>query len=311
MALVLQVLVTGLAIGALYGIIALGLSLIYRLTGVVHFALGELVALTLFVTLFVAGGTGPVTATNVSLGRFVLAIGCGLAVAVAAGIALHRFAVRPFLRREGDLGWIAAMVGAALVVHGLLASLFPREAYVFPDPFRFDRLPNGGVLDLGGGVTVPVRAFLVLAAGALLAFAASRFLATAHAGQGLRAIAADRQAARLVGLPVDRLLAVAFAGAGALAGLIAVVAAPGAPITVDTGSLLGLKGLVAALLARFGGPWRAFLAGLALGVLEASVAGLGVGGPWLGPAWRDVIPLALALVVMAVRRAPPAREELA
>jgi len=82
-AVVLQVLIAGLAAGAGYGLVAISFSLIYRLTGVIHFALGELIGLAVFVTLYAAAGTGPVTATNVSGGRYVLAILAGLAVAWA------------------------------------------------------------------------------------------------------------------------------------------------------------------------------------------------------------------------------------
>jgi branched-chain amino acid transport system permease protein len=118
----------------------------------------------------------------------------------------------------------------------------------------------------------------------------------------MRAIADDPPAATIVGLPVDRLLAVGFALAGVLATLAAVLQAPAAPVSADTGALLGLKGLVAALIARFGSPWKAVAAGLAVGVLETSVASLHIGGLRLGPAWRDILPLALAILVIAVRR---------
>jgi branched-chain amino acid transport system permease protein len=116
-------------------------------------------------------------------------------------------------------------------------------------------------------------------------------------GRGLQAIAADVEGARVVGVPVDRWVGGAFALVGALAVVIAVAAAPGAPFAVGSGATLGLKGLVAALAVGFASPGLAFLAGLGLGVLEAALAN----GSAFGPPYAAVVPLALALLVLALR----------
>lgn len=310
MPLVVQVAVTGLAAGAGYGLVAIALALVYRLTGVIHFALGELIGLSIFVTLWLAAGTGPVTRTNLSAGRFVIALAGGLAVAMVVGAGAYLLGVRPFLRTGSVLGWIAALVAMAFAVRGLLSAVLTRQAYVFPDPIPFDRLGHGGVLLLGGGVTLPIRTFFVLALGLALAAASSAFLERSAPGKALRAISLDQEAARLLGLPVERLLVGAFALSGALAALAGVVAAPAATaVSPDTGALLGLKGLAAAVLGRFENPWAVFVAGLAVGVLETTVSAFHLGGVRLGPAYRDLVPLALAIAVMAARRArEPAAE---
>ncbi|MFL5797301.1 MAG: ABC transporter permease subunit [Actinomycetota bacterium] len=297
MSLIVQVLVSGLAAGAVYGLVAVGTSLAYRLTGVVPFALGDLVGLSVLVTLAVAGGTGPVTATNVSPVRYGLGLVAGLAVAVAAGLALYAFAVRPFLRRRSTIGWVGAMVAAAFAVHGFLAAAFVRDSYVFPDLLPFDRIGRGGAISVGGGATVQARAFLVIAVGVALAAGAVFVLRRSRHGLALQAVAMDLDAADAVGLPVDRLLALAFAGTGAIAALAAVLAAPGAPVSADTGALIGLKGLAAALLAGFGSPWRSFGGGLVVGLVEAGVVTLHVGALRLGAQWRDVAPLVLVVAV--------------
>jgi branched-chain amino acid transport system permease protein len=300
-ALTLQVILTGLAAGAVYGLIAIGYALIYRLTGVVHFAIGELVSLAVFASLFFAAGTGPVTRTNIGTGRLALSVVGGLAVAVASGVLVYLVAVRPFVRRATLLGWVGAIVAVAFAVRGFLAASFTRQSYVFPDPFRFDRLGSGGVISLGGGVTVQVRTFFVIGLGIVLAAAAAWVLRSTGFGKALQAISMDRSAATIVGLPVDLLLSAAFALSGALAAFAAIAQAPSAPVSADTGALLGLKGLVAALLAKFGEPWKAFVAGLGVGVLEAAVATVHLGGFRPGPAYRDIVPLALALVVIGLR----------
>jgi branched-chain amino acid transport system permease protein len=298
--LFVQVVVTGLAAGAVYGLVAVGTSLAYRLTGVVPFALGDLVGLAVLAALAVEGGTGPVTATSVPAWRTAAGLATGLAVATAAGLLLYVLAVRPFLRRRSTIGWVGAMVAAAFAAHGFLAATFVRQSYVFPDPLPFDRIGNGGAISLGGGATVQARAFFVIAAGVALAAGAAALLRRSRQGRALQAVAMDLDAADVVGLPVDRLLALAFAGTGAVAALAAVVAAPGSPVNADTGALLGLKGLAAALVAGFGSPWRSFGAGLVVGLLESGVTSVHVGGFRLGPSWRDVAPLLLAVAVAVV-----------
>jgi branched-subunit amino acid ABC-type transport system permease component len=86
-----------------------------------------------------------------------------------------------------------------------------------------------------------------------------------------------------------------------------VLAVPGSVMTVDTGTLLGLKGLVAAVAARFGRPRAVLLAGIGLGVVETVISVVDLGPLSLGPAYRDVIPIALVLAFMALK---PARPEL-
>lgn len=306
MDLLVQVVVTGLAAGAAYGLVAIALSLIYRLTAVVQFALGELITLAVFVSLVAAGNAGPVTTTNLPTGRLLLGIGAGLAVSVAAGVLVYVVAVRPFRRTGGVLGWVGAIVAVAFAVRGLLEAAMTRQSYVFPDLIPFQNLGNGGVLVLGG-ISIQLRSLFVFDVGVVLAILAVAFLERTHSGRALQAVASDEIGARAVGLPVDRLLCLAFGLAGGLAGMAAIVAAPAAPISAETGALLGLKGLAAALLGRFGEPWKVFNAGLILGVVEAAVASLHLGPIRLGVEYRDIIPLALAIAVMAARGLAEAR----
>jgi branched-chain amino acid transport system permease protein len=302
MSLLLQVLVAGLAAGAAYGLIAIAYTLIYRLTGVIHFALGELINLAVFTTLFFAAGTGPVTRTNLGLARFIPALAGGVVVAVLCGGLVYLVALRPFLRQESLIGWVGVLVAVTFGVRGFLTASFARPSYVFPDPFPFSRLARNGVLDLGGGVTLQIRTFFVIAVGVALAGLARWILTQTRFGRALQAIESTHEGAQLVGIPTDRLLALAFGLAGALAAVAAVAQAPSAPVSVETGALLGLKGLVAALLVGFSSPWRAFAAGLAVGVLEGAIATLNIGPFRLGPEYRDIIPLAIALGAIALSR---------
>ena len=310
MALLLQILISGVAVGAVYGVVAIGYALIYRLTGVIHFALGELVGLTVFATLYFAAGTGTVTRSNLSPGRFLLSLAGGCLVAVVAGVLLYLVAVRPFLGNSSAIGWIGATVAMTFVVRGSLEAAFRRESYVFPDPFPFSSVGRGGILVLGDGATLPVRTFLVMGVAIALAATAAWLLSSTKMGRGLRALSSDREAAALMGVPVDRSFAFAFAIAGVLAGIAAVVAAPQAPVTVGTAALLGLKGLVAAMFGRFELPWRVLLAGIGLGILEVVISSGYLRGWHVLPAYRDLVPLALAIGLFALGRARLGRAEV-
>jgi branched-chain amino acid transport system permease protein len=307
--LILQVLVSGLAAGAVYGLVAIGFTLIYRLTSVIHFAYGSVVGGSVFLTLLLAAGTGPVTASNVGVARYVLAVAIALGVGAVAGAALYLLVLRPFVRRGSALGWIGASVAVALAIQGALAAGFPREAYVLPDPLPFSRWRP---ISLPGGATLPVRTLWVLGAGLVLAGAAGYLLSRTRFGSAVEAVSSEPTGAQIVGLPVDRLIAVAFAATGVIAVAAGIIGTPsGGSITTETGLLLGLKAIAAALLAGLGAPGRAFRAALLLGVFEAAVVGLHLPGfprLALGPAWRDVAPLVLALAVIGLRSIGSMRE---
>src|SRR5262249_22315267 len=166
----------------------------------------------------------------------------------------------------------------------------------------FESVGRNGVVTIAGA-SVQVRSFFVIGLAAALAALAAWTLDRTRRGRALQAISSDPEAARFVGLPVETLVALAF---GLVGGLAALAAAPSAPFTVDSGALLGLKGLVAALIVRFGSPWAAFAAGLGVGLAEAAIDNLRIGGFGLGPQYGELIPLGIALGVIAYR-SPPAQ----
>lgn len=300
MSLALQVLVSGLAAGAVYGLVAIALVLVYRLTGIVYFAFGDLVGLAVFAALLVAAGTGPVTQTNVGAFRYLVAIVVGTLVCIGTSAAGYWLAVHPHLARGSVIGWVAGTIAIAYAARTSIDVFFTRPTYVFPDPLPFDEVGEAGFVSVGGA-SIQVRAFFVIAVGFALAGLATLGLRRSKLGRGLRAIESDVEGAALSGIPVSGLIAAAFGLTGGLAALAAVVAAPSAPFGVDTGSLLGVKALVAALIVGFSSPVAGFIAGLGVGVVEAAIANVHVAGLQLGPAYHEVLPIAFVLVFVAVR----------
>jgi branched-chain amino acid transport system permease protein len=302
--LVLQALIVGLAAGAVYGLVAVGFSLVYRLTSVLQFAHGDLVGLASFLLIAIAFGSGPPVATGVPLWRYLIGVLVVLVASAAIGVAVYLVAVRPFL--SSAIGWIGTTVAIAFAIEGSLVVLFPRESYVLPDPLPFGRW---GSIGLTGGASIPPRALYVLGVGVVVAMGARIVLRRGWFGIAVAAVADQPEAARLVGLPIERLLGTAFAVAGLLAGIAGLIGVPeGGAIGVQTGALFGLKAIAAALIGGLVDMERVYVTALGLGIFESCIATLVPHGGGVG--WRDVAPLLVAVVVLAARPPRAAVESL-
>lgn len=319
--LLLQVLVAGLAAGALYGLLGAAYSLIYRMSGVLNFAHGEMSVLAMFAFLLPIGGGAAVAITSPSPLLLLAALLFAAVVTVAAAIALFRFGIRPFTSRGSVVGWIAASAAAGLLVRSVVGFLFPAEAYSVPDLLPTGILPGQGLVGLPGGGVLNLRDVIVLAIAAVLAIAFDRWLALSRIGRAMQAAAEAPNAARLVGISPERLTLLAFAVVGLLVALAAVLVAPSRPISIGLGVLLGLKGVAAAVTGRLGSARGAIIAGLGIGVGESllgnlSVPPLALGAlqlPRLGlDPLRDLVALALlvALLALAPARLGGAEERL-
>src|ERR687888_701245 len=275
MTIALQVFVSGLAAGGVYGLFAAGHTLIYRLTGMVNFAFGDLVGLGVFATLLVLAGTAPVTQSGAHEPRFLGALIVGLVLCVGAGAATYVGLVQPYLARGSTIGWVAGTAAVAFAIRAVIGAAFQRSSYVFPDPLPFHRVGHAGFIRIAGA-QVQARAFFVIGLALALALGSAWLLEKSRFGRALRAVADDAEGARVVGVPVELLIAIAF-------------------------------GLVAALAVRFGPPLLAFGAGLLLGVVESAIANVHLGSWQLGPSYREVLPLAFVLLLIA---AWPSREAL-
>lgn len=295
----LQAVVSGLAAGAVLGLVAQGFTLVAGTVRVLHLAHGDVAVAAVLTAVLVVVGRTPVAVRPDLLRSTGLVVVTLLAGAVTAG-AVALLAVRPWLadptrgRSADPLGWVAGGVAAGLLLREVLGVLLPREAYAVPDPFGLDRLPS---LGLPGGAVLAGRVPAVLAAALLLAVGAERLLVRSRTGRALRAVADDPDAALLCGVPVRRVVLQAFLAAGvlaAVAGLLDATATARA-VEVDDGVLLGLAAVAAALLGGLGSMRGALVGGLAIGVLQAVVV------TYAGGAWSRVVPLVVLVVVVSLR----------
>lgn len=274
----LQFLVSGLTVGAVYALVALGFTLIHNASDVVNFAQGEFVMLGGMVTVFA-------TAAGVPLP---LAALLAIAASVLVGLALHRLAIEP-ARGASAVTLIIITIGASIFLRGVAQIVFDK---------RFHQLPgfsgNDPIMLLGAAI-LP-QSFWVLG-GALLVFCGLfLFLERTLMGKAVLATAANRLAARLVGVDTSFVLALSFGLSAAIGAIGGILITPITLTSFDVGTLLALKGFAAAMLGGMGSPLGAVVGGLVLGLLEALGAG------YVSSAYKDAMAF---LVILAVLFAMP------
>ena len=209
----------------------------------------------MFVTLLVTSGRGPVTQASASSWRFALALAVGLLV-TAGAFRGELLGVHPPVRRprvDGRLG--GGERGDRVRDRGAPPRALHPAGVCLPRPDPVHRLGNDGIVTVGGA-TFQARSLFVIVLGVVLAGGLSLLISRTRFGRGLQAISQDADGARIVGVPLDRYVNRAFALVGAIAVVIAVAAAPSGPFSVSSGALLGVKGLVAALVVGFSDPIR-------------------------------------------------------
>lgn len=266
--------------GLQLALLAVGMTLLFGLGGVLNLAHGAIVVLA---AITVATATG---ALGVPLG---LAAVVGIAVATLFGVLLDRTVLRPVHRRRGEARVLLSLLltlAVALVVEGLLGWWLPTGALSI-------RVAGGPVDVLG--VAMP-RGALVAGALSLVAVGAVAWLLRGTVtGRAVRCVIEDEVGARLVGVDPGRMRTLVFALASALAGLVAVTSAMTGPVGVRDGFALTVLALVVAVVGGLGSASGALAAGLLLGVVEAASAAT------LGTSWTAVVLLATAAATILVR----------
>jgi branched-chain amino acid transport system permease protein len=276
MAQFLQYAFSGLTVGAVYALVALGFTLIYNASGVINFAQGEFVMLGGMVTVFAAMAGVPLP----------LAALLAIAVAVLVGIALHLFAIEP-AKGASAVTLIIITIGASILLRGLASVIFDK---------RFHALPSfvpGEPIRVGGASILP-QSLLVFAGAAIIVLLLWLFMSRTLMGKAMIATAANRMAARLVGINTVWIICASFAVSAAIGAIGGILVTPITLTNYDVGTLLALKGFSAAMLGGMGNPLGAIVGGLVVGLLEAFGAG------YISSAYKDAIAFIVILLVLFV-----------
>src|SRR5215204_3583077 len=272
----LQFLFSGLTVGAIYALIALGFTLIYNASDVINFAQGEFVMLGGMVTVFAAAAGLPLP----------LAALLAIMVAVALGLLLHKFAIAP-ARGASAVTLIIITIGASILLRGIAAIVFDKRFHSLP-PFV------GNEPWMIGGAAVLPQSVVVLLGGGVIVAALWVLLTSTLTGKAILATAANRLAARLVGIDTDRVVGLSFAVSAAIGAIGGILVTPITLTSYDVGTLLALKGFAAAMLGGMGHPLGAVAGGLLVGLLESFGAG------YLSSAYKDAIAFVVILAVLFV-----------
>ena len=275
--LITSALITGLGLGSMYGLLALGFYVTYAVSSTVNFAQGSSMMLgAVFAYTFA-----------VTLGwPFWSAALIALALCALYGVIVEWAAVRPFVRR-GSNAWLIATVALGIVADNVVLFTFGKEPRGFTLPWA-----TGSTQILGVGVS-PLQA-VIPAIGLGLAAALHVVSRRTRIGKALLAVVQNRDAARLVGINVPVAISLAFALSTMFAGAAGILIAPLFNVHSDMGTLFGLKAFAVAILGGITSAWGVMLAGLLFGVVEALITAM------LGSAYTQILTFSLVIVALAI-----------
>src|SRR5215207_4474581 len=272
----LQFLFSGLMIGSIYALVALGFTLIYNASDVINFAQGEFVMIGGMVTFFAVAAGIPLP----------IAALIALTVAVLVGIALHRLAIEP-AKGASPVTLIIITIGASIFLRGVASVVFDKNFHSYPpfagtEPIRI------------GGATILPQSVLVLAGTLIIVVVLWAIMTRTMIGKAMIATAANRLAARLVGINTAAIVGLSFALSAAIGAIGGILVTPITLTNYDVGTLLALKGFAAAMLGGMGHPFGAVVGGLIVGLLETFGAG------YVSSAYKDAIAFLVILLVLFV-----------
>ncbi|TYC53098.1 branched-chain amino acid ABC transporter permease [Rhodobacterales bacterium] len=251
----MQFIYSGLTVGAVYALVALGFTIIYNASDVVNFAQGEFVMLGGMITVFAFDAGLPLP----------LAAVLAIVIAAAIGVALNKLAIEP-ARGAPVVSLIIITIGASILIRGASQIVFDKQLHRLP-AFSGDE-----PIHLLGATLLPQSLWVI--GGAFAIFVALwLFFTRTLLGKAVLATANNRLAAQLVGINTGFVMTLSFALSAAIGALAGVLVTPITLVSYDVGVGLALKGFAAAMLGGMGNPKGALVGGLLLGLFEALTAG--------------------------------------
>ena len=275
----LQATISGLAVGSLFALIAVGFNLTFVVNRTVNFAHGHWVALgSLFAFTLLVEWQVPLLITF---------IGTGVALGIL-GILLERIGIRPMLGHSLSVGFIMSTLAIGIMLENAALHWWGSVALFVPSPFGEQRMEI-----LGAGIYPQEALIPVVTAIAMIGLAV--LYRMTRLGRALRATAENREAAQLMGINAKRMVGLAYGLAGVMAGVAGVLVAPVTGALATAGAGLGLKAFAVAIVGGLDSITGTLIAGLLLGVAEQYVA------LYISPGLRDVVIFALVIAILLIR----------
>ena len=274
----IQLVVSGIATGAIYALAALGFTLLWQAAGVINFAQGEFVMLPAFAMLLFAAFGAPLWIA------FLRA--CGAAM-LLLGVGFKRIIVDPLIR-HGVIPLVIATLGLSIGLKSAVKAGYSAEAHAFASPF-----PAGQFALAGVNISYADVGTLALAGAIVIGL--QMFLNRTVTGRAMQAVAQNTDAARVLGINVQRMVLYTFLINAVLAAVAALLVTPTYLAKFDMGDSIGQKAFFAAIIGGFNQTRGALLGGVLIGVLENIV------GFYVSPAYKEGVALMLFLVVILLR----------
>jgi len=273
-----QLFITGITIGSIYAMVAVGFNMIYNTTDVVNFAQGEFVMLGGLVMVSLS------TAFKISLP---IAFFLTIAIVTGVGIAFERFTVHP-LKRPSLVTLILITIAVSFLLRGIAMFVWGKDSLALP-AFTGEK-----PILLWGAAILP-QTLWIIGILLILVFALTYFFRFTMTGKALRATAINRDAASLMGIDVKRMITFSFAMSAAIGAVAGMIITPITLMEYDRGPIFGIKGFCAAILGGIGNSGGAVVAGLIIGILESFGAGL------LSSGYKDAMAFVIMLLILFLR----------
>ncbi len=272
-------LISGLSLGSIYALIALGYTMVYGIAKMLNFAHGDIIMVGAFAVI-----------TTVSMLGFppVLAIAASIVCCVVLGVCVERIAYKP-LRKSPPLAVLITAIGVSYFLQSLALLIFGSTQHSFPKVISAPAIQLGS-LTIQGNMLVTLAVMVVIMIGMSL------FISKSRTGKAMRAVSEDRDAAELMGISVNRTITITFAIGSALAAVAGVFyGTTYGFIGPYTGSMPGIKAFVAAVFGGIGSMPGAMLGGILLGVIE------NLAKRYISTELSDAIVFAVLIIVLMVK----------
>lgn len=276
--MLLQILLSGLTVGAIYALIAIGFTIVFSTVRIVNFAHGEFV---------MAGGLIYAYLHAAHAVPALAAVGLAVAACMVLAWAVYELGLAG-MDKDNHIAQVMVTLGVGITLKGLAQVFIGKDtrfppAFTAGDPFHV------------GGATIPPQALWIAGSLAVLLLGLYALLQHTRVGRGMRAVSIDHYAATLMGISPRRSAVIAFIIAGLIGGAAGALLAPVASAHYDNGIFLGIKGFAAAILGGLGSPLGAVIGGLILGLTESLTAG------YVSSVYKDAVSLVLLLAILLVR----------
>ena len=275
-------LISGLSLGSVYAIIALGYTMVYGISKMLNFAHGDVIMVGAYISFIMTSYVG--------MNGWV-ALACAIVFCTILGIIIERLAYRP-LRGTGSLAVLITAIGVSYFLQNAALLIWGANPRVFTSLFK-----GMDTIRLAGGkLTITPESLFTIIANIVIMIVLTLFVSNSKSGKAMRAVSEDNGAAQLMGININRTISLTFAIGSGLAAVAGVLMCSAYPVLMPTtGAMPGIKAFTAAVLGGIGSIPGAMIGGLILGIIEIFAR------TYISTELSDAIVFACLIIVLLVK----------